>query len=214
MPEIVETTIFRFDELADEAKDEARAWYRKGSIDYDWHESVVDDFRQIAEILGVRFKTRAIPLMGGGVRRQPCIWFSGFYSQNDGACFEGRYEYAKSASAAIRAHMPRAGELHRIADTLQAVQRRNFFQLYADIGHRGRHHDESSMRITVRRDSPVWQDMTSDAEDTVDDALRDLARWLYRQLEREYEYLNSDEVVDAAIRANLYTFTEEGDRFG
>ena len=46
------------------------------------------------------------------------------------------------------------------------------------------------------------------------EALRDLARWLYRQLEREYDYLTSDESVDDAIRANNYTFTETGRRFG
>ena len=36
------------------------------------------------------------------------------------------------------------------------------------------------------------------------------ARWYYRQLENEYEYLNSDESVDDLIRANEYTFTESG----
>ena len=46
------------------------------------------------------------------------------------------------------------------------------------------------------------------------EALRDLARWLYRQLEREYEYLSSDEAVDETITANQYTFTETGRRFG
>ena len=56
--------------------------------------------------------------------------------------------------------------------------------------------------------------MTADAEEVVIEALRDLARWLYRQLEREYDYLSSDEVVDEAIIANGYTFTEAGRRFG
>jgi len=56
--------------------------------------------------------------------------------------------------------------------------------------------------------------MTPDAEDIVTEALRDLARWLYRQLEREYEYLTSDEAVDESLRANDYTFTEAGRRFG
>ncbi len=56
--------------------------------------------------------------------------------------------------------------------------------------------------------------MTADAEDAVDEALRDLARWLYRQLEREWDYLNSDEAADQAILANGYTFTAEGKRFG
>jgi len=44
--------------------------------------------------------------------------------------------------------------------------------------------------------------------------LRDLARWLYRRLEQEYEYRTSDEVVDETIIANDYTFTESGRRFG
>ena len=70
------------------------------------------------------------------------------------------------------------------------------------------------MVISVERDSPVYQDMTADAEDAVTEALRDLARWLYRQLEHEYEFLSSDEVVDEAIVANEYTFTASGHRFG
>jgi len=57
-------------------------------------------------------------------------------------------------------------------------------------------------------------DVTADAEEVVIEALRDLARWLYRQLEREYDYLSSDDVVDEAIIANGYTFTEAGQRFG
>ena len=56
--------------------------------------------------------------------------------------------------------------------------------------------------------------MTADAEEIVIEALRDLARWLYRQLEREYDYLTSDDVVDEAITANAYTFTAAGLRFG
>ena len=70
------------------------------------------------------------------------------------------------------------------------------------------------MAISVERNSPTWQDMTAEAENSVIEALRDLARWLYRQLEREYEYLSSDEAVDETIAANQYTFTETGCRFG
>ena len=48
----------------------------------------------------------------------------------------------------------------------------------------------------------------------VTEALRDLANWLYRQLEQEYDHLTSDEAVDEALVVNGYTFTEEGRRFG
>lgn len=214
MSEIIETTVYGLDELSDAAKEKARAWYRQVGFDDDWYEFVYEDFQCIAEILGLRLKTVPVRLYGGGTRQKPCIWFSGFWSQGDGACFEGRYSHAKGAPRKIRDHAPKDGELHRIADALQAIQRRNFYQLHADITHRDRYYHEYCMSISVERDSPTCQDRTADAEDVVAEVLRDLARWLYRQLEREYEYFTSDEVVDEAIIANTYTFTDAGHRFG
>ena len=214
MPEVIETTVYRLAELSDEAKDKARAWYCEGGFGYDWNDAVYEDFQQIAEILGIDFKTRSVRVMGGGSRQKPCIFFSGFWSQGDGACFEGYHSYRKNASAEIRTHAPQDTTLHGIADALQSVQRRNFYQLRAEATHRGRYHHEYCMAISVDRDSPTYQDMTADAEDIVIEALRDLARWLYRQLEREHEYLTSDEAVDESIIANDYTFTASGRRFG
>ena len=70
------------------------------------------------------------------------------------------------------------------------------------------------MSIEVERDSPTWQPMTDDAEDTVIEAMRDLARWLYRQLRSEYEHLTSDAAIDETLAANCWTFTAGGERFG
>lgn len=214
MPEIIETTVYQIDELSDEAREKARLWYRRGGFDYEWWDFVYDDFERICTILGVELHTRPVRLCGGGTRRKPSIWFSGFWSQGDGACFEGDYSYAKHSSAAIRAYAPTDEELHRIADALAEIQRRNFFQLRACATHRGRYYHEYCMEISVERDSPVYQEMTATAEDDVTEALRDLARWLYRQLEEEFDGLNSDEAVDEAIAANEYSFTAEGRRFG
>ena len=214
MPEIIETAVYRLCELSDTAKSNARAWYREGGFDYEWYDAVYEDFQRIAEILGIRFKTRTVRLMGGGSRQEPCIWLRGFWSQGDGACFEAFYSYEKDAPRKIRSHAPQNGELHRIADTLKAIQRRNFYQLHAEASHRGHYYHEYCMSISVERDSPTWQDMTEDAEEAVIEALRDLARWLYCQLEREYDWLSSDETIDETIAANDYTFTEAGRRFG
>ncbi len=71
MPEIIETTVYRLDELSDAAKDNARAWYREGGFDYEWYDSVFEDFQRIAEILGICLKTRPVRLMGGGTRQEP-----------------------------------------------------------------------------------------------------------------------------------------------
>ncbi|MFN8680294.1 antitoxin of toxin-antitoxin stability system [Paracoccus sp. P2] len=214
MPEVIETTVYRLEELSEAGKDKARAWYRDSGFDYDWYDAVYEDFQRIAEILGIDFKTHSIRLMGGGSRQEPRIFFTGFWSQGDGASFECHYAYRKNAPVEIRSHAPLDKTLHGIADALQAVQRRNFYQLRAEATHRGHYYHEYCMAISVTRDSPTWQDMTADAEETIIEAMRDLARWLYRQLEREYDYLSSDEAVDETIIANDYTFTEAGKRFG
>ncbi len=156
----------------------------------------------------------AVHLYGGDTRQKPCIWFSGFSSQGDGACFEGSYSYRKGASREIRAYAPRDERLAAIADKLQQIQRQLFYALEARVTHRGRYYHEHSMEISVERISDRFQPPTADAEDGVSEALRDLARWLYRQLEQEYDHQMSNELVDEGIIANRYTFTEAGSRFG
>lgn len=214
MPRIVETLVYALDELPPPAQDKARAWYREIGFDHDWYDAVYDDFQQIAAIFGLRFKTTPVRLYGGGTRQAPCIWFRGFWSQGDGAAYEAWYSYAARAPLLVRAHAPQDAELHRIADALQAVQRRNFYQLHAETRLRGHYCHARSMLIDVTRDSPTGQEMTGEAELVVADALRDLADWLYRQLQQEYEYLTSDAAIDEVIHANDYSFTAEGRRFG
>ena len=214
MPRIIETTVYTIDELSDEAKESARCWYRQAGIHDEWYDFVYEDFETICRILGVTLATTPVRLYGGGTRDKPQIFWAGFASQGDGASFAGRYSYARGGATAIRAHAPRDTELHRIADELRAVQRKNFWQIHASVQQRGRYCHEYTMAIEVERDSPTWQPPTDGAEDTVIEALRDLARWLYRQLQSEYEHQTSDEAVDEIVQANAWTFTAEGNRFG
>jgi len=214
MPEVIETTVYTFDELDERARERARNWYREGLPHDDWHECVLEDFERICEILGVDLATRSVRLYGGSIRQKPCIWFSGFSSQGDGACFEGRYSYRKGAAREIRAYAPRDERLPAIADQLQQIQRKNLYALEARLTHRGRYYHEHSMEISIERSGDRYQPPTPNAEETVSEALRDLARWLYRQLEREYDYQMSDDAVDEGVMANGYTFTGAGARFG
>ena len=214
MPRIIETTVYRIDELSDEAREAARCWYRQAGLHDEWYDFVYEDFETICKILGVTLATTPVRLYGSGTRDKPQIFWTGFDSQGDGASFAGRYSYTRGAARAIRAHAPKDTELHRIAEELQAIQRRNLYQLHASIRQSGRYCHEYSMAIEVERDSSTWQPPTAGAEDTVIEALRDLARWLYRQLEREYEHQTSDDVVDEALSVNGLTFMADGTRFG
>ena len=214
MPRIVKTTVYELKELSESARERARAWFRDTCFDHAWYEFVYEDFETVCGLLGVTLRTSPVPLVGGGTRQVPDLFFRGFWSQGDGASFQGAYAYAAGAGRAIRAYAPRDTELHAIADALTDIQRRNFYQLAADIRQRGPYYHEYTMTIDLERDSPTGQDPTGDARDAVAEALRDLARWLYRRLEREYGYQTSDEVVDQTITANEWAFTAQGQLFG
>lgn len=147
--------------------------YEKYAPEYQWWSATYDDAKAAAATMGIDIAD---------------IAFSGFWSQGDGASFTGSYAYQKGAAAAIREYAPKDTELHRIADELQRVQRVNFYRLRADISKsRHRYQHEYTMAVEVDRTDGVDADL-HDAHDTVTEAMRDLARWIYKQLEREYEY--------------------------
>jgi hypothetical protein len=213
MPRTISTTVYTFDELTDEkAKERAREWYREASAsDFsDFHaDSMYDDFQECAERLGITFATRGRKLMNGTMRQDPDIEWSGFWSQGDGLSYAGTYQYRKDSRKLILAHAPQDTELHRIADALYDIQRKHFFSLTASITKEGRYSHSGTMSVTIE-DAKGNEPAEFDEMRTL---FRDFADWMYQQLEKEYEYQNSDEVVDENIVANEYTFTADGERF-
>jgi len=201
--------VYTFDELSDDAKERAREWWRSNLYFQD-ADCLFSDFDKVAVILGVVFDQRQVPLMNGSVRGEPKIYYSGFWSQGDGACFEGYYTYNKGASRAVREYAPQDSVLHRIADDLQAIQRPAFYGLSASISHRGRYYHSGCMDIRVNHDE---RRPTDYEEEGIDQVMRDFADWMYRQLESEYEYQMSNEVVDECIRINEYEFNDDGSIF-
>ena len=160
MPQIITTTVFTIDELSEAAKEKARCWYREHGLPDEWHDYIFDDFKTVCRIIGVTLSTHPVRLYGGGTRDEPDIWYRGFWSQGDGACYEGQYSHAPGAARALRAHAPKDTELHGILDALQHAQRRNFWQLHATFRRFGRYNHANCMKIEVERDSPTWQPPT------------------------------------------------------
>lgn len=207
MPHTITKEAHSFDELDDRAKERARDWFR--ALDYDWWDCIYDDAATIADILGIHLQQKPVKLMNGNTRYDPCIWFSGFSSQGDGACFEGSYSYAKGCKARIRDHAPQDKELARIANELTAVQRQHFYRLEANVKHRGHYYHSRCTEIDVFDREDNYRDI-GDAEETIAELLRDFMNWIYRQLEQEYEWRMADAQIDDDIRANNYEFNKDG----
>lgn len=193
----IEKEVFKFDELSDEAKDNVRTWLSDWG---DWSCSY-DDFVRMGEILGIEIDTCPVKLMGGGYRGEPKIYWSLAYSQSDYLAFEGWYRYAKGAVKAMKAET-NDPELIRIAEALQAAQRPYFYRLEAFM--------------TTKRDYMIVE--VEDREDNyreipdkdVEEAMRDFAHWMFKQLQNEYEYHNSDEYIKETCDANDYEFDNKG----
>jgi hypothetical protein len=209
----IETKVFDFDELSDSAKENARDWFRglRDSSDLD---AVVEDFDTCAGIIGVEVRQRPFRTMGGDTRTEPAVRW-GLYTQGSGASFEGSYRYVKGAAQAIRQHTGNSdSELIRIADELQAIQKRNGYKVEARMtdGTDSNFYPHSgTMEVEVFKGGAMAD---AETESAVTALMRALGDWLYRRLEEEDMYQSEDEQVDESIRANEYTFTEDGKRFG
>ncbi len=193
----IEKEVFKFEELSDRAKDEVRHWLS----DWDYFEWEYEDFARMAEILGIEIDTRPIKLMGGGYRSEPKIFWSLSYSQSDYLVFEGRYRYAKGAVKRMKAET-NDETLIGIAEALQAAQRPYFYRLEAVMSTR---RDYMVVEVMDREDS--YREIP-DTE--VESAMRDFAQWMYKCLQTEYEYRNSDEYIKETCDANNYEFDSNG----
>lgn len=195
MSHVISTTVYQYDELSPEAQEKARDWFRSASEgDNFYSECVIEDATRIGALLGITIDD---------------VYWSGFWSQGSGACFIGSYHYAKGAPKAVKAYAPQDAELHRIADALQSLQRKNFYALTARISHRGHYQHSGCMSVAVADSRDQYRETH---EDDVTQLMRDFADWIYKKLESAYESDNSDESVSENIRCNEYTFTESGKR--
>lgn len=204
MPETREITVYQFDELSDKAKEKAREWYRDGQLDYDWWEFVYEQVDTAAKHLGIDIDRKD--------KHTPAIYFSGFWSQGDGACFEGSYRYKKGwRSALLHEFGPgdMLNELLSIGQALQEVQSKQFYKLEATCRQRGHYQHSGCMQVMASHADSMYREI-GDAEDELRDALRAFADWIYDSLESEHDWLTADEEVDESIRANGYEFLENG----
>jgi len=222
MSQQVTVTAFTFDELSDKAKEKAREWYREGSCDDNyWSECAIEEAVREGELMGIAFKTRARKSMSGKeLTPKPCIFWSGFWSQGDGACFEGTWRASDVKADKVAdgwGEDPATTEIKRIAAEFDRIARLDTASSFK-VEHRGHYSHEhcTEFDVTITDDEsydPVSPDPEGEkAEADLIEAARDFMRWIYRVLEAAYNDANSDEQVDETILANEFWFDIDGSR--
>jgi hypothetical protein len=178
--------------------------YRDINVEHEWWEFVYEDFTERMNQVGIHVSN---------------MMFSGFWSQGDGACFEGWVDDPDlfMLKHDLDGHYPY---------TYKSIEHNGCLTVSSSHAHR--HCHENSVTISVETDTfdcllgydtdteiqqavidvldQKLSDEFPDFEQSCTEIFRDYMCELYASLHKEYDYLTSDEAVIEAIEANeLYT---------
>lgn len=205
----------KYIELSDSAKEKVHQWYCE-TLDNYWYEGVIEQAKEEGAALGFHIDE---------------IYFTGFWSQGDGASWKGRVDTAKWCSMQDR------------EDSRYAVLRVLIEAGYADrwlyISTSGRYSHSYTMYVThdlggidieedavvVATNEPIFSGMTvsrmarilggdegvGDIETEMLESAREYADKVYVRLEKEYYYVTSPENIAEEAAANDWEFDEAGE---
>lgn len=190
-----ETQAYTINELSDEAKENAHQQWLN-NFEFFGAEYVIDYAKQVASLMGWEIDK---------------VFYSGFWSQGDGACFEGTMRYAKGCYKNVCEYAPQDKELQRIAKEWQDVQKRAFYALSAKVKQSGYYMHSGCISFDCTDTRTNWGYVENpDFEESIIQIGRDFMDWIYKQLESAYEYETSLELFIEECEANGYEFNEDG----
>ncbi len=184
---IKKVKLYRFDELSEEAKEGAMEEVAEEATNWDWYTTIEDDFKEeMSKKYGLSIDN---------------IYFSGFYGQGVGACFDGSIHMGDYLTRTRRKH---------IYPNLSKYLK--YYNTHIKIGS-GRAENEYSMTF---EDEGCFTDSEKQGEeydellDEIIETCREEARNLYKRLQEEYEYLLSEESIKDFCLSNEILFYEDG----
>ncbi len=203
--------IYSYSELSDDAKEVAVSYVQNRLDSWvldDWYYFIYEDFVREVKRQGIEIGTKH----DGKV---PSIYWTGFWSQGDGASFEGSVdllEYMK---------------FHKLGNDYRKLY--NFIKSYgggATIKQSGHYVHEYTMSVTVDLDTYDFEyggdystyevnqlaTQTNELEKHLGETVISLAKDLYKDLQREWEYITSSEYIAEELTEGGYEFLESGER--
>jgi len=222
----VNVPVYTFDELAPKMQKKVLDEHRNAETEFEWWDGVYEQWYEKLKEHGFT----------------SCkIWFSGFYSQGDGACFECS-DFDIEKLIAEQKYNPIEAEIIRLC-----VESVRIINLSSHYSHHNTKRFEVDQReigdiqylldtedlLLVNLDNleygeelkPLYEllikypslkrlnpdELISDFRSRVEELRVNLCKEIYADLEKEYEYLTSDEAVKEYLAANEVEFLQNGD---
>ena len=192
MPVVKQITLYRFDELSEQAQEKVIERFRTDEI-------LFFDGELIIESIYDKYETQISDMD---------IEYSGFWSQGDGASFTGTLDSdwlienllpdnLKELVRYVECHFTRKTYMYVHENTVSSDLRN---VIWAD-------HIEDNERLSVHMSEKHMRDI----EDCIEEYRRDICHEIYSLLEEQYEYTYSEENIRELIEINDYLFHENGD---
>lgn len=187
--------LYKFNELSESAKQKAIESLYNINTGYEWYKYTTEAFKENKDFFDITN-----------------TYFSGFSSQGDGAMFE----YSGINTDFV----------NKIIDSLSLPNwkkkvLKHYIYVSGDGKQRGHYYHENSCSHNINIESNngaqyyrnielLIDSVSSTIEDAIIEKYKELAKELYRTLEKEYDYLTSEEAIIETIEVNDYEFTQDG----
>jgi hypothetical protein len=197
---IVET--YKFDELSEEIQNKLIEKNRYINVEFwEWYDDVYDQYIEKIENIGFE---------------DVKIYFSGFYSQGDGAMFEYGSINEKILNSFLDQTSLTEKRKQLIKDNIyissKGTQRGNYYHENSCY-----HDTYFEINSTSLYDYPTLYNWLlsyeRDFEYYVEVTYKDICKSLYKDLELEYEYLTSAEVVKDVLNSYNHDYLIDGREF-
>ena len=184
-------TLYSFNELPSEVQEKVIEDNRNINLDHNWYDFIYDNWKEKLTAFGFI---------------NPEIYFSGFYSQGDGACFD--------ADIDLETVLKNAPEEYK-----KLILANNYIEfIISSYGMSNIYSHEQTKKIdfSITKDHKLIKINTGFSTilekflNWLESKRIEFCQQIYKDLQESYEYLTSDEAVKNTIIANEYTFEING----
>ena len=190
----IKTKVYKFEELSEEAKQNAIEKLYAINVDYEWYH-MDDMYNEIAKEYGLKIKMNDVCF---DLDRGNYLYFETY---NHGS----KKDYVKGIYIDDdRKFFKKAGLNLRLKRIKEAIIN---YDITVDHTHGGGGYGFNCLDISY--DS----DLTDDDVNQLENCLKEFIEEILDSLKKDYEYLTSEEAIIDTIEANDYDFTVDGELF-
>ena len=187
--------VYSFQELASDVQEKLIEKHVNINTEFDWFDFIVEDWiNKLNQIGFIDSK----------------IFFSGFYSQGDGACFTcERVDIPLIINSLIYCN----GSYDKQYDIIEKLTYGGLCNCWLEnVSSNYCHENTVITHFRIEHGHCFFDSIAKDIEKEINDLRKLLCYSIYQELEQDYEYLTSEEAIKDTLTANEYEFLANGER--